>query len=37
MLCGADGTVRMLYSARQTQIVYAEFNAAWLKEQEAAQ
>jgi predicted neuraminidase len=36
MLCGGDGTVRMLYSARQTQIVYAEFNTAWLKEQEAA-
>jgi predicted neuraminidase len=36
MLCGADGTVRMLYSARQTQIVYAEFNASWLKKQEVA-
>ena len=37
MVCGPDGTVRMLYSARQTQIVYVEFNTAWLKEQEVLQ
>jgi predicted neuraminidase len=29
----ADGTIRMVYSARQTQIVYAEFNEAWVRQQ----
>ena len=37
MVCDPDGTVRMLYSARQTQIVYVEFNTAWLAEQEVLQ
>lgn len=31
MILGRDGRVRMLYSARDTRIVYAEFNEAWLR------
>ncbi|MEY3481923.1 MAG: hypothetical protein RIQ71_2698, partial [Verrucomicrobiota bacterium] len=30
MVLGTDGRVRMLYSARQNRIVYAEFNTAWI-------
>jgi len=30
---GADGMIRMVYSARQTQIVFAEFNEAWVRQQ----
>jgi predicted neuraminidase len=33
---GADGMIRMVYSARQTQIVYAEFNEAWVRQQKAS-
>ena len=29
----SDGTIRMVYSARQTQILFAEFNEAWVYEQ----
>jgi predicted neuraminidase len=36
MINGADGRVRMVYSARQTRIHYTEFNEAWIKQQEAA-
>lgn len=32
----ADGMIRMVYSARQTRIVYAEFNEAWIRQQEAS-
>ena len=32
----ADGMIRMVYSARQTQIVFAEFNEAWIRQQEAS-
>ncbi len=34
MIVGGDGRVRMVYSARGTQIRYAEFNAAWIARQE---
>ena len=30
---GRDGVIRMVYSARQTQIIFAEFNEAWLRQQ----
>ncbi|MEX1110718.1 MAG: sialidase family protein [Chthoniobacterales bacterium] len=30
---GADGMIRMVYSARRTEIVFAEFNEAWVREQ----
>lgn len=30
MILGRDGRVRMVYSARDTRIVYAEFNTAWV-------
>jgi predicted neuraminidase len=33
MIRGRDGVIRMVYSARQTQIVFAEFNEAWLQQQ----
>jgi predicted neuraminidase len=33
MTRGRDGVIRMVYSARQTQIVFAEFNEAWLRQQ----
>lgn len=33
MILGRDGRVRMVYSARDTRIVYAEFNAAWVDAQ----
>jgi predicted neuraminidase len=34
LIRGADGMIRMVYSARQTQIVFAEFSEAWVREQE---
>jgi predicted neuraminidase len=34
LIRGADGMIRMVYSARQTQIVLAEFSEAWVREQE---
>ena len=36
MILGRDGRVRMLYSARDTRIAYAEFNTAWVDVQSAA-
>ena len=36
MIHGADGTIRMVYSARQTHIVCAEFNEAWVRQQAEA-
>ena len=30
---GGDGMIRMVYSARQTEIIFAEFNEAWVQEQ----
>lgn len=36
MLRCKDGVIRMVYSARQTRIVYAQFNEAWLGKQEAS-
>lgn len=33
MVLGRDGRVRMVYSARDTRIVYAEFNSAWVDAQ----
>lgn len=36
MILGRDGCVRMLYSARDTRIVYAEFNEAWVNRQAEA-
>jgi predicted neuraminidase len=33
MIRGRNGAIRMVYSARQTQIVFAEFNEAWLRQQ----
>lgn len=33
MMRSDDGTIRMVYSARQTQIVFAEFNEAWVRQQ----
>jgi predicted neuraminidase len=33
MILGRDGRVRLLYSARGTRLVYAEFNAAWIDAQ----
>lgn len=36
MILGRDGRVRMLYSARDTRIVYAEFNEAWVSQQAEA-
>lgn len=34
MIVGRDGMVRMVYSARGKQIRYAEFNTAWIDEEE---
>lgn len=36
LIRGADGTIRMVYSARQTEIVFAEFNEAWVRQQAEA-
>jgi len=36
MIRSVDGTIRMAYSARQTQILYAEFNEAWVRQQAEA-
>jgi len=36
MILSRDGRVRVLYSARDTRIVYAEFNTAWIDAQAAA-
>jgi predicted neuraminidase len=36
MILSSDGRVRVLYSARNTRIVYAEFNTAWIDAQAAA-
>ena len=36
LILGRDGRVRMLYSARGTRLVYAEFNTAWIDAQPAA-
>lgn len=33
LIRGADGMIRMVYSARQTQIVFAEFSEAWVRQQ----
>ena len=33
MIRSDDGTIRMVYSARQTHIVFAEFNEAWVRQQ----
>ncbi len=33
LILGRDGRVRMLYSARGTRLVYAEFNTAWFDAQ----
>jgi len=33
LIRGADGMIRMVYSARQTEMVYAEFNEAWVRQQ----
>jgi predicted neuraminidase len=33
MILGHDGRVRLLYSARGTRLVYAEFNTAWIDAQ----
>jgi len=33
MIRSDDVTIRMVYSARQTQIVFAEFNEAWVRQQ----
>jgi len=33
MIRSDDGTIRMVYSARQTGIVFAEFNEAWVRQQ----
>ena len=33
LILGRDGRVRMLYSARGTRLVYAEFNTAWIDAQ----
>ena len=33
LLRGADGMVRMVYSSRATEIVFAEFNEAWVRQQ----
>jgi len=35
MILSRDGRVRVLYSARNTRIVYAEFNTAWIDAQAA--
>lgn len=34
MLAAPDGRIRMVWSARQTQIIYAEFNEAWVRRKE---
>ena len=36
MIVGRDGRVRMLYSARNNRIAYAEFNTSWIDAQAAA-
>jgi predicted neuraminidase len=36
MILSRDGRVLVLYSARNTRIVYAEFNTAWIDAQAAA-
>ena len=32
LIRGADGMIRMVYSARQTEIVFAEFSEAWVRQ-----
>jgi predicted neuraminidase len=32
LIRGADGMIRMAYSARQTEIVFAEFSEAWVRQ-----
>jgi predicted neuraminidase len=34
MLAAPDGRIRMVWSARQTEIIYAEFNEVWVFERE---
>lgn len=34
MLAAPDGRIRMVWSARQTEIIYAEFNEAWVRRKE---
>lgn len=36
LIRGADGMIRMVYSARQTQIVFAEFSEAWVRQKAEA-
>ena len=36
LIRGNDSMIRMVYSARQTQIVFAEFSEAWLRQQAEA-
>lgn len=36
MIRSPDGTIRMVYSARQTQIIFTEFNEAWVRQQAEA-
>jgi len=36
LIRGSDGMIRMVYSARQTQIVFAEFSEAWVRQQAEA-
>jgi predicted neuraminidase len=33
LIRGADGMIRMVYSARQTEMVYGEFSEAWVRQQ----
>jgi predicted neuraminidase len=33
LIRGKDGMIRMVYSARQTEMVYAEFSEAWVRQQ----
>jgi predicted neuraminidase len=33
MIRGTDGMIRMVYSARTTEIVFAEFNESWVRQQ----
>lgn len=37
LIRGSDGMIRMVYSARQTQIVFAEFSEAWLRQEAEVQ
>jgi len=36
LIRGSDGMIRMVYSARQTQIVFAEFSEGWVRQQAEA-